>query len=370
MGRKELNLEAVNQRLQSANIPVKVRQHSRTLALRAKLPPRPGSKLAEPDHQEISLGIYATPAGFQRAEAEAQQLAVLLALDKFDWSLYLKKGVNQSNALTCLTCTAWIERFQKHFYATKGETPDTIKTWRKDYMRVFRHLPRDVELTTEVLIVAAQRTTANSRSRQFACQILGQLAKFAGVEVDLKSYRGNYSPQRVQPRDIPDDLTIAKVRDTISNVGWQWVYGVIAAYGLRDHEVFFVSIEPDPPYNAHVTQGKTGPRTVRPLYPEWVEKWRLWDSQKPACTGTHRDLGERTARAFKRLGVPFTPYNLRHAYAIRASVVFKFPVAVAAALLGHSPELHWSQYNRWISQAQHEQVYREAIEREDRPKAP
>ncbi|MBV8882614.1 MAG: hypothetical protein JO235_01250 [Chroococcidiopsidaceae cyanobacterium CP_BM_RX_35] len=57
MGRKELSLEAVNQRLQSANIPVKVRQHGRTLALRAKLPPRPGSKLKEPDH-----GYYGLPA--------------------------------------------------------------------------------------------------------------------------------------------------------------------------------------------------------------------------------------------------------------------------------------------------------------------
>lgn len=367
MGKKELSLEAVNQRLQSANIPVKVRQHGRTLALRAKLPPRPGSKLKEPDHQEISLGIYATPAGFQRAEAEAQQLGVLLALDKFDWSIYLKKGANQSNALTC---AGWIERFQKHFYASKGETPDTRQTWRKDYMGVFRHLPGDIELTEGVLVLAAQRTRANSRSRKFACQVLGQLAKFAEVEVDLKPYRGNYSPKKVQPRDIPNDLTIAQVRDTISNIQWQWVYGVMAAYGLRDHEAFFVSIEPDPPYNAHVSEGKTGPRVVRPLYPEWLEKWRLWDSKKPHCKGTHRDLGERTARAFKRLGVPFTPYNLRHAYAIRASVVFKFPVAVAAALMGHSPEQHWSRYNRWISQAQHEQVYREAVEREDRPKAP
>jgi len=61
VGKEELSLEAVNQRLQSANIPVKVRQHGRTLALRAKLAPRPGSRLKEPDHQETSLGIYATP---------------------------------------------------------------------------------------------------------------------------------------------------------------------------------------------------------------------------------------------------------------------------------------------------------------------
>lgn len=367
MGKKELSLEAVNQRLQSASIPVKVRQHGRTLALRAKLPPRPGSKMKEPDHQEISLGIYANPAGFQRAEAEAQHLGVLLALDKFEWSLYLKQAVNQG---TALTCAGWIERFQSHFYATRGETPDTIKTWRKDYMRVLSHLPGDVELTEGVLILAAQRTKANTRSRLFSCQVLRQLANFAGLEIDLKPYRGNYSPKKVQTRNIPDDLTIAQVRDTILNNQWQWVYGVMAAYGLRDHEAFFVSIELDPPYNAHITEGKTGPRVVRPLYPEWVERWQLWDSQKPDCNGTHRDLGERTARAFKRLSVPFSPYNLRHAYAIRASVVFKFPVAVAAALLGHSPQQHWNHYNRWISQAQHEQIYREAIERENRPLAP
>jgi hypothetical protein len=126
MGKKELSLEAVNQRLQSANIPVRVRQHGRTLALRAKLPRRPGSKLKEPYHQEISLGIYASSAGFQRAEAEAQQLGVLLALDKFNWTLYLKKGVNQNDTLTC---AAWIERFQRHFYVTKGKTPETVKTW-------------------------------------------------------------------------------------------------------------------------------------------------------------------------------------------------------------------------------------------------
>ena len=26
--------------------------------------------------------------------------------------------------------------------------------------------------------------------------------------------------------------------------GWQWVYGIVAAYGLRPHEVFFCEVSP------------------------------------------------------------------------------------------------------------------------------
>jgi integrase len=81
-------------------------------------------------------------------------------------------------------------------------------------------------------------------------------------------------------------------------------------------------------------------------------------------------LGDRVIKAFKRQGVPFSPYNLRHAYAIRASVVFKFPVAVAAAMMGHSPDVHWRTYNRWINQEQHQRIYDELVHQENRPQAP
>jgi hypothetical protein len=49
--------------------------------------------------------------------------------------------------------------------------------------------------------------------------------------------------------------------------------------------------------------------------------------------------------------LPFVPYDLRHAYAIRGSVVFQLLVAVMAELMGHSPEFHFSTYNQWISHA-------------------
>ncbi len=77
-----------------------------------------------------------------------------------------------------------------------------------------------------------------------------------------------------------------------------------------------------------------------PLYPEWATDWKPWEGELPTVTAKdHAIFGERTARAFKRLGIPFTPYNLRHAWNIRGSVVFKVPVAVMAQMAGHSPEV-------------------------------
>ncbi|NJO73289.1 MAG: hypothetical protein HC833_05670 [Leptolyngbyaceae cyanobacterium RM1_406_9] len=50
--------------------------------------------------------------------------------------------------------------------------------------------------------------------------------------------------------------------------------------------------------------------------------------------------------------------------------MFKLPVAVAAAYMGHSPTVHWQTYNRWISQEQHQRVYAEVLQNQNRPKAP
>lgn len=366
MGKGKLTIQDINQRLKAAKIGVAVRQKGSSLYLRATLPPKPDETSWK--QRDISLKIYANPAGLERAEAEARKLGALLACKEFDWSLYLNYEPERAEALTV---AQWIDRFKNHYFAARGHTPETEASWKKDYYGfVFKHLPPNADLNASLLIVAAQKSKANTRGRQYTCQVLQKLAKFADIEVDLKPFAGNYSPLKVQPRNIPDDKTIATVRDEITSAAWQWVYGLMACYGLRNHEVFFIEILREPPYLVTVTEGKTGRRNVRPLYPEWVERWQLWDIKIPSVNGTHRDLGDRVIKAFKRQGVPFSPYNLRHAYAIRASVVFKFPVAVAAAMMGHSPDVHWRTYNRWINQEQHQRIYDDLVHQESRPEAP
>jgi integrase len=95
-----------------------------------------------------------------------------------------------------------------------------------------------------------------------------------------------------------------------------------------------------------VIKGKTGPRLVfQPLYTEWVEQWNLKSIKLPNIQNIDhlyetQKLGDKVARQFRRYGVPFPPYVLRHAYGIRASVTFELPVTTAADLMGHSPEIH------------------------------
>ncbi|BAS56832.1 site-specific recombinase, phage integrase family protein [Leptolyngbya boryana NIES-2135] len=237
-------------------------------------------------------------------------------------------------------------------------------------------LPATSELSPSAIISVAQRSKPNTRSRQIACTVLRQFARFAQIEVDVGPYIGNYSPKKVV-KTIPTDKIISQAIEQLPNPAWRYLYALMATYGLRDHEVFFTELEWRDSESgerilvAKVTDGKTGTREVYPFYPEWVERWQLWNKKLPKLTARiNQDYGERVSRTFKRAGIPFVPYDLRHAYAIRISVVFKLPVAVAAAYMGHSPTIHWQTYNRWISKEQHQQVYDDVLRDEDRPKPP
>jgi len=375
MTRGKLTLEAVNERLRGGRVGVSVEQKGNRLYLRATLPPKPGSKQTKAHQQYIALSIYANSAGLQKAEAEARRVGALLACKEFAWEPYLHRTSNSSD-----TCGYWIERYKKYYLETKLQVDDPKQgelLWlRRCYYPALCRLPENDELTASAIIAAAQYSKPNTRSRQIACQVLQRLAKFAGVEVDLKPYIGNYSSKKVV-REIPTDEEILTNVDRFTLVSWRYLYGLMATYGLRDHEVFHTELEwRESPQGgkflvARVKDGKTGAREVYPFYPEWVERWKLDTMNLPRLTARiNQDYGERIARAFKRVEMPFTPYDLRHAYAIRISVVFKLPVAVAAAYMGHSPTVHWQTYNRWISQEQHQRVYEEVLLNQSRPTSP
>ena len=234
-----------------------------------------------------------------------------------------------------------------------------------------RWLPGEEKLSSTVLETTVLNRPPNSRARQLCIQVLNRFAEFASVEANLNKLRGKYS-SRSKTLDIPSDEEIARLLNGIKNPRWRLVYTRMAIYGLRDHECWFCEINPEPPYDCRVLEGKTGPRDgVMPFYPEWAEQWKPWEGTLPKVTDTVGDraiYGERTARAFKRHNIPFTPYTLRHAWCIRASVVFKQPIPVSAAMAGHSADLHLRTYNRWLKAAQSLEAYKEAIEKG--PKAP
>jgi integrase len=349
----KLTIEVINYRLRAAKIGVRVEARGDRLSLRATLPPKPGSNKTKPYQQYLALGIYANPAGLQRADAEAKIVGGLLARGEFDWSRYLiveqELGIGDWGV--------WIKKLRADYFDQKGDTPNAQFTWKNDYEAAFKNLKGEV--VTASLIAAATSTTANSRSRKRTCEKLQLLAELAGIKIDLKPYIGNYGNAQTKQRFIPTDDQIIQARSLFDNSpSWQWAYGVMSVYGLRPHEIFFCEISEN--LACHVIEGKTGERTCYPLHPGWATEWQLWQMKKPRCSGkTYRDYGKRVTVAFWRRDVPFDPYDLRHAYCIRGSVRYKVPVPTMASWAGHSPVVHYQTYNRWISEVEHAKVFEE-----------
>ena len=357
MAAKKWTVEAVNARLKAGKVGVQVLQVGNRLRLQATLPPKPGSERDRPYQQQITLGIYANPDGLQEAETRARELGVLLARGSFSW---IGSGLGG-------TCGDWVERYKSHLLKNREQMDDSI--WREDFWNpALKWLPQKAPLTTEAVVNAAEHYQVERRARQICLGVLKGFCQWAGLEIDLTPYRSTYSGSSVERKKIPSDTEIIENREKLANrQDWLWVFGMMAAYGLRPHECWAVEgfeIMEDVPVAMIADPTKTGARVVRPLPLPWVTVWGLVNGKPPQLTVKRNKVyGERTSRHFKRSGVSFTPYALRHAYAIRGSTKYGIPVAIMAQMMGHAPELHLKVYNRWITADTAHQVYLAALKR-------
>ncbi len=338
-------LNQANGRLKASKTGVTILQRGDRLYLQAVLPPRPGFGKSSPCQRQIALGIHANTVGISLAEKEARKLGYLRDAKEFDWELYDRKVPQKSE-----TIADWLAKFEQSKRDTVCST-----TWKTDYQRPFGCLPADEPITSQVLLSAIALTTPNTRQRRRFCLAFRQLAQFVGLDIDVSDLMGNYSPTRVQPRNLPTDEEIAICFDQIKNPQWQWVYGVIAAYGLRDHEAFYLDMSKFP--IAQVLEGKTGYRQCWPLRPEWAEQWNLADTKRPLVTGEcHADFGARVCKFFARSLVGFRSYDLRHAWAIRA-VRLGLEPSLAAKQMGHSLNVHSKTYHLALNEREQQQAY-------------
>ncbi|WP_293355174.1 MULTISPECIES: site-specific recombinase [unclassified Microcoleus] len=327
-----------------AKTGVAIVQKCDRLYLQATLPPRPASDKALPYQQQIALGVHANPAGISLAEKEARRLGFLIDSKSFDWGLY---GDTNQKIETITDLAQKFEEMKRH------DVSDT--TWETDYARPLAKLPAGEQITPELLIATIAETKPNTRQRRRFCLAFRQLAQFAGIDIDVSDLMGNYSPTKVQPRNLPTDEDIAKGFAQIENLQWQWVYGVIAAYGLRDHEAFYLDMSKFP--IAQVLEGKTGYRQCWPLRPEWAEQWDLVNVKRPPVTGRcHADFGDRVCKFFSRSLIDFRAYDLRHAWAIRA-IGFGLDTSLAAKQMGHSLATHTQTYHLALNEREQQRAY-------------
>jgi integrase len=359
-------LDAVNERLRRDRVKVTLYPRGDMLWLRATLPPKPGSNRPLPYQQKISLGLPANADGFRLAEGEARNLGSRLVNNTFEWSAYIKPERLPENK----PAVKWVEEFRSHYMETHSLKDST---WENQWRKVYTRLNPAQPLTDELLKSLVLATERDTRNRMETARKLQKLADFAGIRTNLLQYKGSYGAATVKSRAIPTDEAIASWWGKIPNPAWRWVYGVMASMGLRDHEIFFCHWQDD---GLFVEKGKTGERLVfDSFYPEWTEQWNLREIHRPSIQNVDQlyedgKLGDKVARGFRRYGVPFTPYDLRHACGIRMSVTFQLPVTTAAALMGHTPKVHLERYHRHISQATNREVTKRVMANPDRPKPP
>lgn len=363
----------VNQRLKIAQMGFQIERRGQKLSLRGILPPRPGSPRLRSHQQRLSLNFPATPAGLKQAEQEVKIIAAQLIQDAFDWRQYLP--VTGGGRLSQMDLAEKIAAFKHHFFEEKAGA--SVKTtWEKAYAPYLKKLEAIAQAHTQLSLAEAicatiQATELNSRSRQVCCTALVALAEFLHVELpnDLKKLWGNYSPNHTQMRSLPTDLQILDTFHQIKNPTWQFVYGVMATYGLRNHEVFFCNynaLTQDPGAMIEVlSTTKTGNHEVWPFFPEWVEQFNLRQGKLPAITTdlnqtTLQRIGQLVTNQFRRYQIPFSPYDLRHAWAVR-TIHFGLPDTVAARMMGHSVAIHTRTYHRWITRRDQQRAVEAAL---------
>ena len=353
-------LEKINQRLKAGKVGVSVEQRGDRLCLVATLPPKPGSGRIRPYQQRMALGIKANPAGFKQAELEAKRLGVQLAEGSFTWE----------PAPEILTTDAAIAKFERDYFSSRERNGKSETTFN-NYLTQLKKLPKGVKLTPELMIRTIEATPNNTRTRAVIASSMKMLGQSVGIDLDISELRGNHTASRVNPRKIPTDAEIQKTVELITSPAWRWVYGMMATFGLRNHEVFFVDGDRLKTEGiCEVLEGKTTGGKVWPLYPEWLDFFDLRNVIIPGITAdNHQKFGHSVNKAFYRYKIPFSPYCLRHAWARRA-IEMGLDSRLSAKQMRHSHSVHVKIYNAWLDDSVHQRAFERMIKNKNRPKPP
>jgi integrase len=385
-----------NALLATSGVALRLERRGQRLGLRGPLPCRQGSD--RHPVQRLSLGLSADGTGLEQAKAQLRQVLLQLQQQRFDWGQWGSQERNASGPETLPadissdanpTIAATLDRFERQFLADprrRRNPAGSRTTWTAAYLPYLRRLRRQAQerelnasLTPELLEQVLESYPLASRGRQQCGTALAALARAEGLSLpaDWGERAGGYGLHAAQFRQLPSDRQILEWIERIPNPGWRLAYGLMATYGLRNHEVFFSDLSALAPGGDRVIRvlptSKTGEHQVWPFQPEWVERFELprlgeaRDLLPPVRTDLRRttlqQVGRRVAEQFRRYELPITPYDLRHAWAVR-TIHIGLPDTVAARMMGHSVAIHTRTYHHWITRRDQQQAVDTALARQ------
>ncbi|MCP9928142.1 site-specific integrase [Cyanobium sp. CH-040] len=395
-----------NARLAAIGIALRIERRGARLGLRGPLPCRRGGPRRSV--QRLSLGLPATATGLEQAREQLREVLRQLEQNHFSWDRWSRSpatpvpaaGADTGSspdgcpdggaAPAALDPAALVEQFERAFFQDhqrRRNPAGSRTTWTAAYRPYLRRLlqlgepqhPLPVAALSQLLERVLESYEPASSSRQQCGIALAALARQGGIPLppDWGERAAGYGLHVARFRRLPSDSQILQLLELIPSRAWRLVYGLMATYGLRNHEVFFCDLSALAPGGDRVIRvlpaTKTGEHQVWPFLPEWVEHFGLEalggmpDLLPPVCTDlgrtTLQQVGRRVAEQFRRYGLPITPYDLRHAWAVR-TIHIGLPDTVAARMMGHSVAIHTRTYHHWITRRDQQQAVDAALARQ------
>ena len=384
-------LAEANSNLKRDRVRVSIKQTGNSLQLRATLPLKPDDyhpSGKSKKQYDLSLGIPANLEGIKTAIEESYELGKLIARHTFVWNeKYL--GIRIKEKKRIKTIGELLGKFEDKYYKNRQRTITSQNTFA-NYISVIKRNFLLTDLATKNNFESVIYSCRGNKKNELIA-ISSVFIKTFDLRFSLDIKRDKVTPKY---RDIPDyekiihsyqvfeQFALNRKNTNICDATetwemWRWVYGMLATYGLRPRELF---VKPD--INWWISEQntdsswkvdkdtKTGYREVIPFVPEWIE---LFDLKNPrALTILEKKISQiksvqhinwmrrDISRWFKKVGVEFQPYDLRHACAIRSHLQ-GIPIKAAADNLGHTVDEHTRTYQRWFGLENRKKAFGEVI---------
>ena len=374
-------INVINRKFLIKGSKLKIEKRGGKLNIRGSLPSKENKNIQKV--QRISLGIDADTDGLEEAKKKLQLINLQLELNQFEWRNWITSSIQENNK-TYEFFIKEISEFEKNFFKEyRNEHLNSARksTWNSSYKPYIKRMiniykKNDNKDINHIFLSTLKSYQEGSRSRKQCGTSLNVFADFLKLSLpsEWKSLSRGYGIKKASFRDLPDDNLIEELWRNIPNKSWQYVFGLMATYGLRNHEVFFCDLSALKNNGDKILRvlptTKTGEHQVWPFHPKWVDLFQLSSlgNDPSLLPKINRDLGHTTLQnigkritdQFKRYCIKIKPYDLRHAWAVR-TIFYDLPDTVAARMMGHSVSLHNQTYHHWITKRDQQKAVNNAL---------
>ncbi len=374
-------ISIINNMFSTNGSKLKIEKRGGKLNIRGSLPSKENQDILK--IQRISLGINADERGLLEAKKKLQLINLQLELNQFDWNNWIATSCQEEYKLNNFFLKRISEFEETFFKESKNDYLSSARktTWNSSYKPYIKRMieiyyKNENKELNNIFINTLKSYKEGTRSRKQCGTSLNVFAEFIEHRLpsEWKSLSKGYGLNKASYRNLPDDDQIEKIWKNIPNKSWQYVFALMATYGLRNHEVFFCDLnslkEDGDKILRILPTTKTGEHQVWPFHPKWVSLFGLNSlGNDPTLLPkinidlretTLQNIGKRITDQFNRYKLDIRPYDLRHAWAVR-TIFYDLPDTVAARMMGHSVSLHTQTYHHWITKRDQQKAVNNAI---------